>query len=243
MPIWVHNPPQSPALRSWSLLPVPAGDRGVGGQWCAVGQAVHQRDGGGWHDVGMGQPVLTTDRLLLIPLAEHHLELMVGLDADPDVMRYVGGRSTDRARTEAAHRRRLGMASKVDGLGHWMAFERGPDGAKPEANDLFVGLLMLPPAHGPDQPDDPSVADLGYRLMRRAWGRGYGREATRRLLEHAFDTVGMSRVIAQTAAANAASRRLLEAIGLRYVRTFESLDDPAGPPVVEYGLSGEHWKQ
>jgi len=68
---------------------------------------------------------------------------------------------------------------------------------------------MLPPAHGPDQPDDPSVADLGYRILRRCWRQGLATEASRTLLRHAFLTVGVRRVIAQTMAVNSASTAAL----------------------------------
>ena len=84
----------------------------------------------------------------------------------------------------ASHARRMALTDKVDGLGYWMAF--GSDGAKrdappPEREDEgdFVGLMMLPPAHGPDQPDDPTVCDLGYRLVRRYWRQGLASEASR----------------------------------------------------------------
>ncbi len=106
--------------------------------------------------------------------------------------------------------------------------------------------MMLPPAHGPDQPDDPRVTDLGYRLVREYWRRGLASEASRALLRHAFDTVGQSRVIAQTMAVNAGSRGVMEAIGMRYVRTFlPSYDDPlpgADLGDVEYEMTREMWE-
>jgi RimJ/RimL family protein N-acetyltransferase len=172
------------------------------------------------------------------PLAPEHLDLEIQLDLDADVMAYVGGAAGSRADVERSHARRMALATKVEGLGFWMAFARtdpGPENVAPMGE--FVGLMMLPPAHGPDQPSDPGVADLGYRLARPAWGQGYGREAAVRLLEHAFMTVGLDRVIAQTRSDNVRSRRLLEAVGMRYVRTFRSLDDHSdGPLDVEYEM-------
>jgi RimJ/RimL family protein N-acetyltransferase len=58
--------------------------------------------------------------------------------------------------------------------------------------------MMLPPAHGPNQPDDPTVADLGYRILRCCWRQGLATEASRALIRHAFATVAVRRVIAQT---------------------------------------------
>jgi RimJ/RimL family protein N-acetyltransferase len=198
----------------------------------------------------MPQPILRTARLLLVPLADRHLELEVGLDADPEVLRHLFGRSRTRDEVIAAHATRMAAAGRVDGLGHWVAFGSAGDGrdtAPPEHPDEgeFVGLMMLPPAFGPDRPDDPSVAELGYRLARRHWRRGLAREASRALLRHAFDTVGLSRVIAQTMAVNAASRAVMAAVGMRYVRTFfPSWDDPlpgADAGEVEYEITREMW--
>ena len=125
----------------------------------------------------MPQPILRTDRLLLIPLTDRHLELEVELDSDPEVLRYIFGRARSRNEVIASHSQRMSLASKVDGLGYWMAF--GSDGrgldstSPPRADDSeFVGLMMLPPAHGPDRPDDPTVSELGYRLVRRHWRKG-----------------------------------------------------------------------
>ena len=196
----------------------------------------------------MPQPILRTDRLLLVPLADRHFDLEVELDSDPEVMRYLTGRARSRDEVAESHARRMSIGDTVDGLGHWIAFAAAGDGGDPPATEDeggFVGLMMLPPAHGPDQPDDPTVADLGYRLLRRHWRKGFASEASRTLLRHAFDTVGQSRVIAQTMAVNAGSRGVMEAVGMRYVRTFFPVwDDPlpgAELGEVEYEMTREMW--
>ncbi|GIG00456.1 GNAT family N-acetyltransferase [Catellatospora citrea] len=198
----------------------------------------------------MPQPILHTERLLLVPLADRHLELEVQLDSDPEVLRYIFGRGRSRDEVVASHAQRMALAAKVDGLGFWMAFGSadGARGSTPPAGEdegEFIGLMMLPPAHGPDQPDDPTVAELGYRLLRRHWRKGLASEASRALLRHAFDGIGQRRVIAQTMAVNAGSRGVMEAVGMRYVRTFfPSWDDPlpgADLGEVEYEMTRETW--
>ncbi|MCR3745010.1 Protein N-acetyltransferase, RimJ/RimL family [Actinomadura glauciflava] len=190
----------------------------------------------------MPQPILHTERLLLVPLADRHLDLEVYLDSDLEVLRYLDARTPTRHEVVATHQRRMAMAGKVDGLGFWMAHlsDEGEEGE-------FVGLMMLPPAHGPDQPDDPTVCDLGYRLVRRHWRQGLASEASRALLRHAFDTVGQSRVIAQTMAANAGSTGVMKAIGMRYVRTYyPQFDDPlpdAHLGEVEYEMTRTMWEE
>ena len=183
-------------------------------------------------------PVIHTERLRLVPLADEHLDLEVELDADPEVLRFIAGRARTREEVARSHAERMALARKVPGLGFWIAFTR--------AGGEFVGLMMLPPAHGPDQPDDPTVADLGYRLLRRWWRQGLATEASLALLSHGFETVGVRRVIAQTMAVNAGSRGVMEAVGMRYVRTYHPpFDDPlpgTDQGEVEYEMTREMWE-
>jgi len=56
----------------------------------------------------MGQAMLRTGRLRLVPLSDEHLEYEVELDADPEVMRYLGdGRARNREDVERHHQHRL----------------------------------------------------------------------------------------------------------------------------------------
>jgi RimJ/RimL family protein N-acetyltransferase len=185
----------------------------------------------------MPQPTLRTERITLVPLGDEHFGWELELDSDPEVMRHLSGRASTREEVEAAHERRLAAAHKVDGLGIWVGLVDGE----------FVGWWNLQPAHGPDQPDDPGVADLGYRLLRRHWRKGLASEAARELVRYGFDDVGLDRIIAQTIAVNTASRGVMEAVGLTYVRTFPtSMTEPVEgleQGEVEYELTREQWEQ
>jgi RimJ/RimL family protein N-acetyltransferase len=170
-----------------------------------------------------------------VPLADAHLHWEVELDSDPEVMRYLSARAGTREQVEAAHTRRLAVARKVDGLGFWVGL----------VDDEFVGCWWLQPAHGPDQPDDPRVADLGYRLLRRQWRKGLATEGALELVRYGFDDVGLDRIIAQTLTVNAASRAVMERVGLTYVRTFPtSMTDPVegiDEGEVEYEMTRKQW--
>lgn len=182
------------------------------------------------------QQTLHTQGHTLVPRADEHLEWEAALDSDPEVMRYLTGRASLRAEVEASHARRMAAARKVDGLGFWVGL----------VDDDFVGWWTLQPAHGPDQPDDPGVADLGYRLLRRHWRKGLASEG-RELVRYGFEDVGLDRIIAQTTAVNTGSRAVMERVGLTYVRTFptsmaapvEGIDEGE----VEYELMCEQWEQ
>ena len=185
----------------------------------------------------MPQQTLHTARLTLAPLTDEHLVWEVELDSDPEVMRYLSGRASSCEEVEASHVRRIAAAQKLDGLGFWIGL----------ADDEFVGWWTLQPAHGPDQPDDPGVADLGYRLLQRQWRKGLASEGARELVRYGFDDVRLDRIIAQTLSVNAGSRAVMERVGLTYVRTFptsstmsvEGLEEGE----VEYQMTREQWER
>ena len=168
---------------------------------------------------------LETERLVLRRFAEGDVDLLAGLDSDPEVMRYLTGQATPR---EEVERIVLPEILKVYGehprLGTFAA-EQKVDGA-------FVGWFGLQPTK------EPEVVDLGYRLNRTAWGKGYATEGTKALIDKAFGELGMDKVVADTMAVNHRSRAVMRRSGLRFVRIFhEYFDDPL--PGTEFG-EGEY---
>lgn len=61
----------------------------------------------------MSQAILRTKRVHLVPLSDEHLEYQVELDADPDVMRYVGGALTREQRVRGRTRRPRNITSNL----------------------------------------------------------------------------------------------------------------------------------
>ncbi|GAB3825184.1 GNAT family N-acetyltransferase [Kribbella italica] len=182
----------------------------------------------------MEQPSLRAGRLELVPLGDEHLELEVLLDSDPEVMRYLGGRARPREEVVVAHRRRMDDARRNPGLGFWVGFD----------DDGFVGWWILRPPYGPDQPKVDGEAELGYRLLRDRWGRGYASEGSRELLRYGFDEVGLERIFAQTLTVNLGSRATMASLGLTFARAFPSSHDEPGAEYgeVEYEIRPADWR-
>lgn len=173
-----------------------------------------------------------TARLVLRRFTEDDLDHLVALDADPEVMRYLtGGQPTPRE-SLAAEVLPMILRGYSHGGGRLAAIDRG--------SGEFLGWIALDQSHGPA--DEP---ELGYRLRRAAWGHGYATEGARALVDLAFAELGAVRVWAQTMAVNTRSRRVMEAVGLRYVRTFQlQWDDPiegTEQGEVEYELRRSDW--
>jgi RimJ/RimL family protein N-acetyltransferase len=180
---------------------------------------------------------LETERLRLREFTADDLDALVELDSDPQVMFHItGGLPTSREE----------MRDVV--LPHWMDFYRRGEGfgfwaAVEKATGEFLGWFHFrPPADGPAG----AGVELGYRLRRSAWGRGFATEGSRALIRKGFTELGVERVYAETMAVNTASRRVMEKAGLRYVRTFHQ-DWPYRIPGdehgdVEYALTRAEWE-
>jgi len=184
----------------------------------------------------VSQATLHTDRITLVPLADEHLEHEIELDADPAVMRYLGnGQARTREQVQDIHRYRLAIATRAPGLGFWAGF----------VDTEFVGWWILEPPERADQGPVEGQAELGYRILRRHWRKGFASEGSRELIRHGFEDLGLTRIFAETMAVNAGSRATMSAIGMEHVRTFHQDWDAPIPGSelgeVEYALTRERW--
>jgi RimJ/RimL family protein N-acetyltransferase len=193
-----------------------------------------------WPRLGQDSPVqvfLETERLVLRRFTEADVESLVELDADPAVMQYItGGRTTPRDEIETEIIPAfLGYYERYAGYGFWAAVEK--------ATGDFLGWFHF----RPQKEDRPGEVELGYRLRRSAWGKGYATEGSRALVEKGFAELGVERVYATTMVVNVASRRVMEKSGLRYVRTFHQPwpDYIEGQEEgdVEYALERAEWER
>ena len=173
---------------------------------------------------------LETDRLVLRRFAEADVDHLVALHNDPDVMRFLtGGKPLPRQELEREYRERFA------GPGYWVAVER--------ATGEFLGWFAFHPAAG----GEPGEVELGYRLRKVAWGKGYATEGSRALIRKGFAELGVRRVVAQTMAVNLASRRVMEKAGLTLARVFHpAWEDPlpgSEHGEVEYALEKADWER
>jgi RimJ/RimL family protein N-acetyltransferase len=183
------------------------------------------------------QVFLETDRLLLRRFTEADVDNLVELDSDPEVMRFInGGRPTPREEVDndllPAY---LAYYQRSAGYGFWAAIEK--------STGEFLGWFHFRPPPGGGRDD----VELGYRLRRSAWGKGYATEGSRALIRKGFTELGVQRVFAETMAVNAASRRVMEKAGLKLVRSFHQpwpdQIDGAEHGDVEYALRKAEWER
>ena len=93
------------------------------------------------------------------------------------------------------------------GFGFWVAIEK--------ATGDFLGWFSFRPSE-----DTAQEVALGYRLHKAAWGKGFATEGARALIRKGFSEMGVQCVVATAYQDNLASRRVMEKVGMRFVRAF-----------------------
>jgi [ribosomal protein S5]-alanine N-acetyltransferase len=147
--------------------------------------------------------IAQTERLLL---RHFHLDDGSAIDrvfGDAEVMRY--GRGAQTPEWVRQWLRAWQQKYEVNGYGLWAVVEYD--------SQTVIGYCGL--SHFPDVGGQPEV-EVGYRLARAYWGRGYATEAARAVRDYAFNTLKLPRLIAIVDPQNVASIHVAEKLGLRY---------------------------
>lgn len=162
---------------------------------------------------------IRTTRLLLRRWREEDRDAYAAMNADPRVMRYFPT-TLDRAASDA-HVERMELAFERQGFGLW-ALEVA-DSAE------FIGFTGLNPM--PDGVPGAGGIEVGWRLARRAWHRGYATEAAKAAVAAGFDRVGLAEIWSMTAVLNESSQAVMRRIGMTVHSYFEHPAVPVGHPV------------
>jgi RimJ/RimL family protein N-acetyltransferase len=184
-------------------------------------------------------PALRTERLLLRRWRDADRAPLAALHADPEVMRHFAAPLARPASDVLLAR--FDAHFGEHGIGPW-AVEAPGVADLVGAVGLMVARLALPIASA-----QRPLVEIGWRLARDAWGRGYASEAARAALEDGFARLGLREVVAFTVPANVRSRAVMERLGMRHdpAGDFDHPGLPDGHALrrhVLYRLSSEDWR-
>lgn len=147
---------------------------------------------------------METERLLLRRWREADLEPFAALNADPEVMTHFPG-TLSRADSDAMVGR-IEATFESQGFGLWAVEVRG--------EVPFIGFVGITPVRF-DAHFTPAV-EVGWRLARTYWGRGYAVEAARAAIDFGFSEVGLREIVSFSVPANVRSRRVMERLGMTH---------------------------
>ncbi|MGW2250631.1 GNAT family N-acetyltransferase [Kitasatospora sp. NPDC001660] len=172
---------------------------------------------------------METPRLILRRWREEDLAPMAAVNSDPEVMRWIrDGRTLDETET----RRFIELVEQrwdEEGFGLFAVEVR-------ETGELagFTGLAV--PQFLPEVL--PAV-EVGWRLDRAFWGRGFATEAAREAVRFAFEECGLDRLVSIAQIGNTASERVMDKLGMRVER--ETTTPATGRRVRVHELTREQY--
>lgn len=155
---------------------------------------------------------IETERLILRDMRLTDLDGMFELDSDPEVHKYLGNKPV---KTKEESRRIIeGVLKqyKERGIGRWAAIEK-------ETGE-FIGWSGIRLNTEYNMNGFTKYYDVGYRLIKQFWGKGYATESGKAAIDYAFNTLKLQEIYATTEMGNEASHNALLKIGLHYVEDF-----------------------
>ena len=158
--------------------------------------------------------MIRTYRLTLRSWRESDRDAFAKLNAAPEVTLDLGG-PLDRTESDVKFDRYV-AAFERHGLCRW---------ALEALTGQFLGYAGVMPSR-PGHPLGPH-ADIGWRLVHAAWGRGYATEAARASLRDAFERVGLKEVLACTSANNVRSQAVIQRLKLQRAASLD-YSEPLG---------------
>lgn len=147
---------------------------------------------------------IETDRLILRPWRETDFAPFAALNGDREVMAFFPNPlSRDESDALAL---RIQERIETEGFGFLAVEVKG--------GEAFIGMVgpSVPP-YGADLPCGPCT-EVGWRLSRAAWGKGYASEAAGAALDFAFTELGRDDVVSFTAIQNERSQAVMRRIGM-----------------------------
>jgi len=178
--------------------------------------------------------MLETKRLILRQWQDSDFQAFSEINADPDVMAFYPS-----IMSEAESNK---MAAKLQGLidewswGFWAV--------ELKQENEFIGFVGLHrPSH--DLPCTPCV-EIGWRLSKKHWGKGYATEAAKESLRFAFEYLALNEVYSFASVLNDKSWAVMERLNMENTgQNFEHPIIPEGHALREhvlYKITKEQWK-
>ena len=177
---------------------------------------------------------LKTQRLRLRQWRDSDREPFAAMNADPAVMEFFPSVLNRQASDASIEAWQSQFAER--GWSDW-AVEVLETGA-------FIGFvgLTVPVRSLPFSP----CVEIGWRLARAHWGRGYVTEAARQVLRIGFEQFSLDEIVSFTAVRNERSRAVMERIGMHRDDDFDYPAFAEGHPLRRhclYRLSRQQWKE
>ncbi len=155
--------------------------------------------------------MIETERLRFRQFVDGDLPLLIEQRSDPEVNRYLGGPTRQNAEALATRIKFYMDCYEKFGVGMCPMIWK-------ETGDI-IGSAGLQPL------EDTGEIEVGYSIIKKYWGLGIGTEAARGWMEYGFNMMGLERIVAVANVPNAASRRIMEKLGMKFEKNEVHYDE------------------
>ena len=171
---------------------------------------------------------METQRLRLRDWEENDFAIFCEMNSDEEVMEYFPETLTAE---ESLHFNQAIQAElKESGFGLYAVEEK-------EQNE-FIGFIGFHKATF--EADFTPCVEIGWRLKREAWGKGFATEGARACLHYGFTELGIEEVYSFTSEINEPSQNVMKKIGLEFKQFFEHPKLPLDSPLRKHVLFHIH---
>ena len=176
--------------------------------------------------------IARTARLSFRLMDENDAELLYELDNDPEVMKHLtrGKVSSIQTIKEVFIPRLNAYKNEQKGWGLWQVNII-------ESNE-FIGWVLVRPMGFFEQPDFSDL-EIGWRFKKMSWGKGYASEAALAIAKAVSEPEEVKSLSATALKANLGSIKVMEKLGLKFVKNYNHKDEQGELPAVLYSCPKE----
>lgn len=146
---------------------------------------------------------IETERLLIRPFKMEDIEPSYKMNLDAEVSRYTGDGGV-------VSKKEIERRIIENVLGDYQKHGFGRLAVELKGENKFIGFTGL------KYLEDMNEVDLGYRFMKKYWGKGIATESAQACVNLGFNTLGLKRIIAMVLPENKGSIRVLEKLNFEY---------------------------
>ena len=153
-----------------------------------------------------------TERLILREILPTDIDGLFELDSNPEVHRYLGKKPVTDKNQIVDIINFIRQQYIDNGIGRWAIIDK--------ENNAFIGWTGLKFVTEITN-NHKNYYDLGYRLIKKYWGKGIAIETAFVSLKYAFDKLDTDEVFAMSECENDSSNKILKKVGFKFIETFD----------------------
>lgn len=146
-------------------------------------------------------PIISTERLYLKEFTLNDAQLLVDLNSDPEVTKFVGEGAIDTAEAMRLLNEVI-IPQYSNKMGRWAVYLR--------SNNEFIGWCGIKYLASLDE------YDLGYRFFKKYWGKGHATESSKAVVEYGKNVLKLKEIVGRASVDNHNSIKVLEKAGLKF---------------------------